>query len=52
MREHADKASTRRIIRAAIPPRSTLLFTDEAPNYTALHPQHATVCHGQREWAR
>ena len=52
MREHADKASTRRIIRASIPRRSTLLFTDEATNYLGLHPQHATVCHGQREWAR
>jgi transposase-like protein len=52
VREHADKASTRSIIRATIPPRSTLLFTDEATNYTGLHPQHATVCHSQREWAR
>lgn len=52
MREHADKASTRRIIRASIPRRSTLLFTDEATNYTGLHPHHATVCHRQREWAR
>src|SRR6266540_2286241 len=32
VREHADKASTRRIIRASIPPDSTLLFTDEATN--------------------
>lgn len=52
MREHANKATTRRIIRASIPPDSTLLFTDEATNYTGLHPQHATVCHSQHEWAR
>ncbi len=30
----------------------TLFFTDEASNYTGVHPQHKTVCHGQGEWAR
>ncbi|MCC7448883.1 MAG: transposase [Anaerolineae bacterium] len=52
VREHADKASPRRIIRASIPRRSTLLFTDEATHYTGRHPHHAAVCHSQREWAR
>jgi hypothetical protein len=28
------------------------LFTDEAPNYTGLHPHHGTVCHAVHEWAR
>jgi len=50
--EHADKATSRRIIRASIPPKATLWFTDEATNYTGLHPQHGTVCHAVHEWAR
>ena len=52
MVEHADKATSRRIIRASIPARSTLLFTDEATNYSGLHPHHGTVCHALHEWAR
>lgn len=52
MVEHADKATSRRIIRASIPARSTLLFTDEATHYTGLHPHHGTVCHAVHEWAR
>jgi hypothetical protein len=50
--EHADKATSRQIIRASIPLEATLLFTDEANNYTGLHPAHGTVCHAQHEWAR
>jgi transposase len=50
--EHADKASSRRIIEASIPSEGTLFFTDEASNYTGLHTHHATVCHSQKEWAR
>src|SRR5215813_5260622 len=50
--EHADKASTRQLLRASIPQQSSLLFTDEATNYIGLHPQHGTVCHAIHEWAR
>ena len=50
--EHADKATSRRIIRASIPCQATLLFTDEATNYTDVHPHHGTVCHALHEWAR
>jgi transposase len=50
--EHADKASSRRIIRASIAEHSTLLFSDEATNSTGLHPHHATICHAQHAWAR
>jgi hypothetical protein len=50
--EHADRESSRAIIQPSIPRDGTLLFTDEASNYTALHPYHATVCHSQHEWAR
>jgi transposase len=49
---HADRPTSREIIEASLPPNSTLLFTDEGTNYTDVHPQHKTVCHGQREWAR
>ena len=40
------------IIRRYIPADGTILFTDEATNYTTDHPRHATVCHGLREWDR
>src|SRR5258708_17638343 len=50
--EHADKATSRQIIQASIPPEATLLFTDEATNYTGLHAGHGTVCHARHEWAR
>jgi transposase-like protein len=50
--EHADRATSREIITNNISPEGTLFFTDEAINYTGLHPQHATVNHGQHEWAR
>lgn len=50
--EHADKATSRRILEDSIAPEGTLLFTDEGSNYTNLHPKHATVCHGTHEWAR
>jgi transposase-like protein len=50
--EHADKATSQQIIRASIPTEATLLFTDEANNYTGLHPVHRTVCHALHEWAR
>jgi transposase len=50
--EHADKATSRDIIQASLPPDGTVLFTDEASNYNGVHPLHGTVCHAIHEWAR
>jgi transposase-like protein len=50
--EHADKATTRTIVEGNVPPKSTILYTDEASNYPDVHPQHACVCHSIKEWAR
>jgi transposase-like protein len=50
--EHADKVTSRQIVEASIAPTGILFFTDEASNYTGLHPHHATVCHSTHEWAR
>jgi len=35
-----------------VPSGSTLLYTDEWQSYRGSHPDHATVAHGVREWAR
>ena len=50
--EHADRETSREIVKASIAPGGTLFFTDEGSNYTGVHKQHRTVCHGRREWAR
>jgi transposase len=50
--EHADKATTRTIVEGNVPPESSILYTDEASNYPGVHPQHASVCHSAKEWAR
>jgi transposase-like protein len=50
--EHADKPTTRTIVEGNVPRDSTILYTDEASNYPGVHPQHATVCHSIKEWAR
>jgi transposase len=49
---HADKPSTRTIVEGNVPAKSTILYTDEASNYPGVHAQHASVCHGVKEWAR
>ncbi|HET9224893.1 MAG TPA: transposase [Roseiflexaceae bacterium] len=49
---HADKETTRTIIEGNVPPKSTILYTDEGSNYGGVHPQHGTVCHSRKEWAR
>jgi len=46
------KSTTRTIIEGNVPPHSTILYTDEASNYPGVHPHHASVCYGAREWAR
>ena len=43
--------TTKSIIQPYIPRNGTILFTDEASNYTSVHVRHATACHSQREWA-
>jgi transposase-like protein len=50
--EHADKATTRIIVEGNVPPKSTILYTDEASNYPEVPPRHASVCHSIKEWAR
>lgn len=50
--EHADKPTTRTIIEGNVPRESTILYTDEASNYPGVHPQHGSVCHSHKEWAR
>ncbi len=50
--EHADKPTTRTIVEGNVPPKSTILYTDEASNYPDVHAQHASVCHSVKEWAR
>ncbi len=52
MLSHADKPTTSTIIEGNVPPESTILYTDEASNYPGVHPQHASVCHSAKEWAR
>jgi hypothetical protein len=49
---NADKATSRAIVEASIPPEGTLFFTNEANNYTGPHQRHGTVCHSKHEWAR
>jgi len=50
--EHAEKPTTRTIVEGNVPSESTILYTDEASNYPGVHPQHASVCHCAKEWAR
>jgi transposase len=50
--EHADKPSTRTVVEGNVVPGSTILYTDEGSNYGGVHPHHASVCHGRKEWAR
>jgi hypothetical protein len=35
-----------------VPPGGTLLYTDEWQSYRGSHPDHTTVAHRGREWAR
>lgn len=50
--DHATKAICHEIIDENVPPRSTILYIDEWQSYQGVQPQHATVCHSAREWAR
>jgi transposase-like protein len=50
---NATRATCKRLVHEHVPRGSTVFFyTDESSSYKGVHPQHATVNHGQREWAR
>jgi transposase len=40
------------IIAEAVPVEGTIVYSDEYRAYHGIEPQHATVNHGQHEWAR
>jgi transposase len=50
--DHADPQTCHNLIADNVPSESTLLYTDEWQSYRGSHPDHATVAHGVREWAR
>ena len=50
--EHADGATSKAILVSALPLPDSVLYTDDATNYTSLPMDHHTVCHARHEWAR
>ena len=48
---HADKATLTVHVHQFTQGDATV-YTDEWPGYSGLNRCHATVCHGQRQWAR
>jgi transposase len=50
--DHADRHTCHHLIADNVPCGRTLLYTDEWQSYRGSHPDHATVAHGVREWAR
>jgi transposase-like protein len=50
--DHADTHTCAALIAENIPGGSTWLYTDEWQSYRGSYPDHATVRHGVREWAR
>ena len=50
--DHANRQTCHTLIADNVLPGSTLLYTDEWQSYRDSHPDHATVAHGVREWAR
>ena len=49
---HSDKATCQGILAEAVPPNQTIVYSDEYRSYHGIAQQHATVNHGQHEWAR
>ena len=49
---HSDKATCQGILNEAIPRDATMVYSDEYRSYHGLELPHATVNHGQHEWAR
>jgi transposase len=56
VREHADASTCREVVASSVPSGAAILYTDEWGGYRAVERKlqlaHATVCHGEREWAR
>lgn len=50
--DHADTPTCAALIAEHIPVGSTWLYPDEWQSSRGSHPDHATVRHGVREWAR
>ena len=48
---HADKAPLTAHVHQ-FTELEAIVYTDECPGYSELNRCHATVCHGQRQWAR
>ena len=49
---HSDKATCQAILGEAVPHDATIVYSDEYRSYHGLDLPHATVNHGQYEWAR
>jgi len=49
---HSDKATCQGILAEAVPSDGTIVYSDEYRSYHGIEPQHATVNHGEHEWAR
>ena len=49
---HSDKATCQGILAEAVPAERTIVYSDEYRSYHAIEQDHATVNHGQHEWAR
>jgi transposase len=49
---HSDKATCQGIVAEAVPADGTIVYSDEYQSYHGIAPEHATVNHGQHEWAR
>jgi transposase-like protein len=56
VREHSDGATCREVLQSSLPPRAATLYTDEWSGYWAVQEtlklKHASVKHGEKEWAR
>src|SRR5215510_8369550 len=49
---HSDKATCQGILAEAVPRNGTIVYSDEYRSYHGPDLPHATVNHGQHEWAR
>jgi transposase len=48
----SDKATCQGILAEAVPCDGTIVYSDEYRSYHGIEQNHATVNHGQHEWAR
>jgi transposase len=49
---HSDKVTCQGILAEAVPADGTIVYSDDYGSYHGLELLHATVNHGQHEWAR